>query len=145
MPDSLVGGGYVEVALEGDGHQGVRDARVGNLEKGVGVDHEDRAEVILEVSREFGRRVINQACCQCEDIDEREQDEQICKSWREVEAVASAEQDCQADEIAYDARNGDDGMCDAIHPEIHRIWSPYHLLFMLKVRVHCKIIIPRST
>ena len=37
---------------------------------------------------------------QCEDIDEREQDEQICKSWREVEAVASAEQDCQADEIA---------------------------------------------
>ena len=33
------------------------------LQKGVGVDHEDRAEVILEVSREFGRRVINQACC----------------------------------------------------------------------------------
>jgi len=103
MPDSLVGGGYVEVALEGDGHQGVSAGRVGNLEKGVGVDHEDRAEVILEVSREFRRGVINQACCQCEDIDEREQDEHICKSWGEVEAVASAEQDCQADEIAYDA------------------------------------------
>jgi len=103
MPDSLVVGGYVEVALEGDGHQGVCAARVSNLEKGVGVDHEDRAEIGLEVSREFRRRVIDQTCCQCEDIDEREKDKEICKSWREVEVVAVAEQDGQTDEIAYDA------------------------------------------
>ena len=33
------------------------------MEKGVGVDHEDNAKVCLEVSREFGHRVIEQACC----------------------------------------------------------------------------------
>ena len=33
------------------------------LEKGVGVDHEDNAKVGHEVSREFGYRVADQACC----------------------------------------------------------------------------------
>ena len=37
---------------------------------------------------------------QCEDIDEREKDKEICKSWREVEVVAVAEEDGQTDEIA---------------------------------------------
>ena len=32
------------------------------LEKGIGVDHEDRAVIGLKVSREFGGRVINQTC-----------------------------------------------------------------------------------
>ena len=41
---------------------------------------------------------------QCEDIDEREKDNEICKSWREVEVVAVAEQDRQTDEIACEKK-----------------------------------------
>ena len=42
---------------------------------------------------------------QCEDIDQREKDKEVCKSWREVEVVAVAEQDRQTDEIACEKKN----------------------------------------
>jgi len=104
MPDGLVvGDAYVEVALQGDGHQGEGATGEGNLEKGIGVDNEGRAVVGLEVRGEGGCRVVGETCCQGEDVEEREEGEQIGKSWSEVETLTTAEQDRDADQIAYDA------------------------------------------